>query len=138
MADKKSTKITKLCLDWEKIKTIGNCVVPVVVQDFTTREVLILAYANEEALSKTMNTKIATFWSTSRNKLWIKGDESGNKLKIVEVRINCEQNSLLYLVRPVNHCGACHVKNEIGEYYSGCYYRSLDSENGNFFLRFID
>ena len=65
---------------------------------------------------------MATFWSSSRNELWIKGKTSGDYLEIVEVRVNCEQNSILYRVRPKGQ-GACHVKDEQGIARKGCYYR---------------
>ena len=68
------------------------------------------------------------FWSTSRNELWVKGKTSGDYLQLVEVRVNCEQNSLLYLVRP-NAGGICHTKNEAGE-PRDCYYRTLDFATG--------
>jgi phosphoribosyl-AMP cyclohydrolase len=85
---------------------------------------LILAYANEAAFEHTLKTKIATFWSTSRNELWIKGATSGDFLNLVEVRVNCEQNSLLYLVRPAG-AGSCHTKDASGMARSGCYYRRI-------------
>lgn len=122
-----------LDLDFQKLGSVyekaikgGNYVLPVVVQDFTTREVLILAYANEEALECSLRNKIAAFWSTSRNELWVKGLTSGSFLELVEIRVNCEQNSLLYLVRPVNECGACHTKKENG-FRTSCYYRKIVS-----------
>nr|MDO8112189.1 phosphoribosyl-AMP cyclohydrolase [Candidatus Sigynarchaeota archaeon] len=101
-----------------------NPVVPVVVQDEQTRDVLIVAYANQLALETTFETGMATFWSTSRNELWIKGKSSGDVLKIKDVRINCEQNSLLYLVEPVKG-GACHVLDKNGKSLPTCYYRRV-------------
>ncbi|MFT4901752.1 MAG: phosphoribosyl-AMP cyclohydrolase, partial [Lentimonas sp.] len=65
-----------------------------------------------------------TFWSTSRNELWIKGKTSGDYLKIEEVCVNCEQNSILYKVTPAGK-GACHTKNGEGVARSGCYYRRV-------------
>ena len=76
---------------------------------------------------------MATFWSTSRNELWIKGKTSGDYLELIEVRVNCEQNSLLYLVKPVGK-GACHTKNEDGTPRRGCYYRVIGENNK---LKFI-
>lgn len=103
-------------------------IMPVVVQDARTGEVLILAYVNKEALEYSLNNRVATFWSTSRDELWVKGQTSGSTLKLVEVRVNCDQNSLLYLVEPVNNAGACHTKDE-GGYRDSCYYRKM-SFNG--------
>ncbi len=114
-------------LDFEKLRKIAACedpVLPVIVQDAATKEVLILAYANEQALRHTLESGLATFWSTSRNELWIKGKTSGDELKIVEVRVNCDQNSLLYLVNMVGR-GSCHVKDEKGQTRFGCYYRRI-------------
>ncbi|MDO8667898.1 MAG: phosphoribosyl-AMP cyclohydrolase [bacterium] len=119
----------RLCLDFGKLKKItrlGLRVLPVVVQDWQTKEVLLLAYANAKAVSLTVERRTAVFWSTSRNELWIKGETSGCVLKIKDVRVNCEQNSLLYLVEPVGGCGACHTKDRHGSYRKSCYYRKIN------------
>ena len=116
-----------LRLDFTKLQKIArteSLVVPVVVQDADTKEVLVVAYANELALKTTLKTGIATFWSTSRNELWIKGATSGDTLKIDEVRVNCEQNSLLYLVRMMGG-GVCHTKDAEGKTRPTCYYRAI-------------
>ena len=115
-----------LQLDFSKLQKVAQAVspvLPVVVQDADTREVLVVAYANREALEHSLKTGTATFWSTSRNELWIKGATSGDTLKLVDVRVNCEQNSLLYLVRMVG--GVCHTKDAAGQTRHTCYYRSL-------------
>src|SRR5271170_7251804 len=93
-----------LQLDFTKLQKIaktGLPVLPVVVQDAESLEVLVVAYTNQQALEHSLKTGTATFWSTSRNELWIKGATSGDTLALVDVRLNCEQNSLLYLVRRV-------------------------------------
>lgn len=100
---------------------------PVVVQDVDSKEVLIVAYVNQAALDHTLSHGMATFWSTSRNELWIKGATSGDTLEIVEVRVNCEQNSLLYLVR-LQGQGACHTKNATGTARLSCYYRRIQND----------
>ena len=118
---------TDVLLDFEKLKKISQgpeAVVPVIVQDVDTKEVLLLAYANEKALRVTLESGLATFWSTSRSELWIKGKTSGDELKIVEVRVNCDQNSLLYIVKMVAK-GSCHVKDKAGRTRFGCYYRRI-------------
>ena len=123
-----------LLIDFEKLRKVAQSqdpVVPVVVQDAATREVLILAYANSKALRHTLETGIATFWSTSRHELWIKGKTSGDELHIVEVRVNCEQNSLLYLVK-MKGKGSCHVKDSSGQTRFGCYYRRIKGEGLEF------
>ena len=117
----------ELSLDFAKLVKVGQLgvpVVPVVVQDADTHEVLILAYANEAALQHTLQTGVATFWSTSRNELWVKGATSGDYLEIVDVRVNCEQNSLLYVVR-YKGSGACHTRRADGFARPGCYYRRI-------------
>jgi phosphoribosyl-AMP cyclohydrolase len=123
-------------LDFSKLQKIaktGLPVLPVVVQDADSLDVLVVAYANQEALEHTLKTKVATFWSTSRNELWIKGATSGDTLELVDVRVNCEQNSLLYLVRMVGG-GVCHTKGADGKTRTTCYYRSL--KDGK--LEFLD
>ena len=119
---------SKESLDFSKLRQITGIredVLPVVVQDSTTKEVLILAYINRLALDESLKTGIATFWSTSRNELWVKGATSGNALGIDEIRVNCEQNSVVYLVTPRGG-GACHTKDSDGQYRTGCYYRRIN------------
>ena len=118
---------TSVQLDFTKLQKVaksGSPVLPVVVQDADSHEVLVVAYANREALDHTLKTGVATFWSTSRNELWIKGATSGDTLQLVDVRVNCEQNSLLYLVRMAGG-GVCHTRDAHGHTRKTCYYRSL-------------
>ena len=118
---------SKLLLDFDKLTKVaqtGAHLLPVAVQDAETHEVLIIAYANEQAVRHTLEHGLATFWSTSRNELWVKGATSGDALQIVEVRVNCEQNSLLYLVKPLGK-GACHTKDAGGKTRASCYYRRI-------------
>lgn len=122
---------TELKLDFGKMaKAVAACpeIIPVAVQNADTGEVILLAYANEQALRQSLETGTATFWSTSRNELWIKGATSGETFEMVEVRVNCEQNSLLYIVRP-RRGGICHTKNSGGE-PRNCFYRRLDPATG--------
>ena len=97
---------------------------PAIAQDAQTGEVLVVGYANEFALDTARACGMATFWSTSRNELWIKGKTSGDYLTIEEIYVNCEQNSILYKVTPAGE-GACHTKDEAGIARSSCYYRRL-------------
>jgi len=116
-----------LSLDFQKLPRIGASgvpLLPVVVQDASTREVLLIAYVNEEALRLSLAEKRAVFYSTSRGEIWRKGDTSGDVLHLEEVRVNCEQNSLLFLVHK-SHAGACHTKNAKGEHRATCYYRRV-------------
>lgn len=119
-----------LTLDFAKLASIPatSGVIPCVVQDADTREVILLAYVNRVALERSIATRTAVFWSTSRNELWEKGKTSGETFALSAIRVNCEQNSLLYLVRP-NRGGICHTKNSAGE-PRNCYYRELDVESG--------
>lgn len=126
-----------LNLDFTKLRKVANCeadVLPAVAQDAHSGEVLIVGYANQLALETALKEGMATFWSTSRNELWLKGKTSGDYLKLEEVRVNCEQNSILYLVTPAGS-GSCHTKNKDGVARPGCYYRRL-KEDGS--LEFVD
>lgn len=105
----------------------GRGLVPVVTQDARTKDVLILAFANREAFEETRRSGFATYWSRSRNELWKKGLTSGDLLKVEEIRINCEQNSLVYLVTPQGK-GACHAKQPDGLPYGSCYYRRIRAD----------
>ena len=116
-----------LSLDWNKLAKVGAVganVVPVVLQEERTNEVLFVGYANEAALAATLKRREAVLWSTSRNELWHKGATSGDTLAVVDVRVNCEQNSLLYRVRPTTG-GACHTRGPDGSARPGCYYRRV-------------
>ena len=120
---------TTLQLDFQKLETaLSTCsgIIPAAVQNIDTKEVILIAHVNEEALKKAIETRIATFWSTSRNELWIKGQTSGEVFDLLEVYVNCEQNSLLYLVRP-RRGGICHTKNRRGE-PRNCFYRRVNLE----------
>ncbi len=105
----------------------GQALLPVVTQDARTREVLILAFANRDAFEETRRSGLATYWSRSRNELWKKGLTSGDMLKVEEIRVNCEQNSLVYLVTPLGK-GACHAKRADGSPYTSCYYRRIKED----------
>ena len=116
-----------LQLDFSKIFKI-KCkdVIPVAVQNVDTREVILVAYVNEQALKSSVAAKTAIFWSTSRNELWEKGKTSGETYDLLEIYVNCEQNYLIYMVRP-RHGGICHTKNKNGA-SRNCYYRRLNFE----------
>ncbi len=84
-----------------------NGIIPVIVQDFNTKDILMLGYVNEEALKNTVKTGLAWFWSTSNNKLWMKGEESGNTQKVLEIRTDCDNDALVYIVNSYNPI--CHT-----------------------------
>ena len=116
-----------LALDWTKLDAVTG-VVPCAVQHADTGEVILVAYVNELALARAMETSSAVFWSTSRNELWDKGATSGETFELVEIRVNCEQNSLVFKVRP-RRGGICHTKNSAGA-ARNCFYRRLDMGTG--------
>ena len=101
----------------EKIKFDANGLVPAIVQDAETNEVLMMAYMNEESLRLTLEKDETVFWSRSRSELWHKGATSGNVQRVVEVRVDCDADTLLILVRPAGP--ACHT----GE--KSCFYRNI-------------
>jgi phosphoribosyl-AMP cyclohydrolase / phosphoribosyl-ATP pyrophosphohydrolase len=100
-------------LDFKK----GNGLIPVIVQDAKTKEVLMQAFANRQAVEHTLKTGKGTYWSRSRNELWVKGETSGHTQKIVSVSTDCDYDSLLYVVEQIGP--ACHT----GEY--SCFYNTL-------------
>lgn len=120
-----------MSLDMTMIKFDEKGLVPVVVQDAVTAEVLMTAWANEESLRLTAQSGQLTLWSRSRGKLWRKGEESGNVMAVKELRVDCDGDTLLALVEPAGP--ACHT----GE--RTCFYRSLwgaaDSTEGTFLGR---
>ncbi len=106
-------------LDFEK----ENGLIPAIVQDAVNGEVLMLGFMNREALAKTQETGFVTFYSRSRKKLWMKGESSGQKLLLRELRVDCDQDALL--VRAELDGGAvCH------EGYRSCFFRRLDADGG--------
>ncbi|NLF22194.1 MAG: phosphoribosyl-AMP cyclohydrolase [Lentisphaerae bacterium] len=118
---------TTLTLDFGKLaKVAARCpdVIPVAVQHADTHELILVAYTNEKAMRQTFATRTLVLWSTSRNELWEKGKSSGETFEVLEARVNCEQNSLLYLVRP-RRGAICHTKNARGE-PRNCYYRRIN------------
>ncbi len=95
--------------------------IPAIVQDKNTGEVLMLAYMNEESLQYTLDTGKATFFSRSRGKLWCKGETSGNFMLVDKIKYDCDCDTLLVLVEP---CGpACHTGNKT------CFFRELDIDS---------
>ncbi|MDD1705702.1 MAG: phosphoribosyl-AMP cyclohydrolase [Methanoregulaceae archaeon] len=94
--------------------------VPVVVQDIMTLDVLMVAYADEEALRLTRDTGFAHYFSRSRKKIWKKGEESGHVQKVRQILVDCDEDCLLYLVEQTG--AACHTG------YQTCFYRTIDGE----------
>jgi phosphoribosyl-ATP pyrophosphohydrolase/phosphoribosyl-AMP cyclohydrolase len=104
--------------DSEQIKFDERGLVPAIVQDVRTREVLTLAYMNAESLQKTLETRETWFWSRSRSELWHKGGISGNTQRVIEIRRDCDSDALVVLVEPAGP--ACHTGKR------SCFYRSVD------------
>jgi phosphoribosyl-AMP cyclohydrolase len=128
-AGEKIEEGTLLDLDFKKLGKIaqgGVDVLPVVIQDEATREVLLIAYVNEEALQLTIAEQRCVLYSTSRHSIWRKGETSGDVLPLVEIRVNCEQNSLLFLVKKTGE-GACHTRGKDGKTRGNCYYRKIEA-----------
>jgi len=129
----------ELKLDFGKIAKIAGRsqdVIPVAIQNADTNEVILVAYTNEPAFKKAIETRTLVLWSTSRNELWEKGKTSGEMFSLIEAYVNCEQNSLLYKVRPKRPpapdrtggragAGICHTKNRAGA-PRNCYYRRIN------------
>jgi phosphoribosyl-AMP cyclohydrolase len=90
-------------LDFKK----GNGLIPVVVQDFESKKLLMLAYANKEALEKTLSTGYAHYWSRSRKQLWMKGETSGHTQKIKSILVDCDYDALLFMVEQKGN--VCHT-----------------------------
>lgn len=104
----------------ERLKFDERGLIPVIIQDVDSGEVLMLAYMNEEAFIMTMETGKTHFWSRSREKLWLKGEESGNYQQVEDVYFDCDADTLLIKVRQVR--GACHKG------YRSCFYRQMKKE----------
>ena len=139
----------ELTLDFTKLEKVGKqvadtratgtapCdpgVIPVAVQNADTKEVILVAYTNEYAMKESFAKRKLILWSTSRNKLWFKGETSGETFDLLEAYVNCAQNSLLYVVRPCRG-GICHTKHQQGE-ARNCYYRKIDLDTCT--LTFVD
>ena len=94
-------------IDFEK----SGGIIPVIVQDANTKDVLTLAYTNKESLELAKKTGYSWFWSRSRNKLWMKGEESGNTQKIKEILVDCDFDAIIYLVESSGP--ACHTGEKV-------------------------
>ncbi len=104
-------------LDFEKCGGL----IPVIAQDFETKDVLMLAYINEEAWQETLSTGRAVYFSRSRNKLWRKGEESGNFQVIREIRVDCDLDTVIYMVDQKGGA-ACHTG------HRSCFYTRVESD----------
>ena len=95
--------------------------IPAVVQDDTTNEVLMVGFMNEESLSLTQSSRFATYFSRTRNKLWMKGETSGNRLKIKSLMTDCDDDTVLVRVERQGDGNVCHTGNRT------CFFKELDT-----------
>ncbi|HPY91311.1 MAG TPA: phosphoribosyl-AMP cyclohydrolase [Lentisphaeria bacterium] len=95
--------------------------IPAIAQDWQTGEVLMLAYINQEAWEKTLQTGIATYWTRSRRKLWVKGESSGNIQKIKEILVDCDLDTVIFKIEQVGDA-ACH------EGFRSCFFRRVEAD----------
>ncbi|WP_028951280.1 bifunctional phosphoribosyl-AMP cyclohydrolase/phosphoribosyl-ATP diphosphatase HisIE [Sulfurihydrogenibium subterraneum] len=102
------------------IKFDENGLVPVIAQNYYSGKILMQAYANKEAIQETIKSGYATYYSRSRKSLWKKGETSGNLQKVIDIRVDCDEDSVVYLV--VEEGPACHTGEE------SCFYRNIDLE----------
>jgi len=100
----------------------GDGLVPAIVQDAETKEVLMMAYMNRESWEATLKTGKATYWSRSRRKLWLKGESSGNVQIVKAVFIDCDEDTILLQVKQIGEA-ACHTG------YRSCFYRKLEGKD---------
>ncbi|MGD0279021.1 MAG: phosphoribosyl-AMP cyclohydrolase [Smithella sp.] len=100
----------------------GDGLVPAIVQDAETKEVLMMAYMNSESWKATLQTGKATYWSRSRQKLWLKGEESGHFQLIKDIFIDCDNDTILLQVKQLGEA-ACHTG------YKSCFFRKLNGED---------
>lgn len=98
--------------------------IPAIASDYETGELLMVAWMNQQALNETLSSGVAHFWSRSRSKLWRKGEESGNTLRIEEIRTDCDQDVLWLRVRIEGDGKACHTGRRT------CFYRVVASKDG--------
>lgn len=122
MSEKKELEEGKnISLEFDK----RNGLLPVVVQEHASGLILMLGYTNKQAFDATIETKLATFWSTSRQTIWTKGETSGDYLRIIKILIDCDQDALIYQVESLGK-GACHTKNTRNVARQTCFYRRID------------
>jgi phosphoribosyl-AMP cyclohydrolase len=107
-------------MDFSKL----NGLVAAVIQDATTREVLMVGFMNQAALDRTVDSGFATFFSRTRNQLWMKGETSGNRLQVDRILVDCDDDTLLLLVTRLGDGNVCHT----GE--RTCFFRDLDTVTG--------
>ena len=117
------------------IPSLGVGLISASVKERESGEIVMQAYADEAAVDKTIRTGYATFYSRSSSELWTKGEKSGNRLNVREMRVDCDQDAIQYLV-DLEKGGACHTKDSGGTARLSCFYRAYNLQTGK--LEFID
>jgi phosphoribosyl-ATP pyrophosphohydrolase/phosphoribosyl-AMP cyclohydrolase len=107
-----------MAIDYSKLGGL----IPAVIQDSESAEVLMVGFMNDEALALTRSTGYATFFSRTRNKLWMKGETSGNRLQVVDVLVDCDDDTVLVRVKRLGDGNVCHTGQRT------CFFRRLTSE----------
>ena len=110
----------------ENVKFDDKGLIPAIAQDHKTGDILMFAWMNEESLARTLETGVMTYWSRSRQTLWVKGESSGNTQTVVEAYIDCDADCLLFRVNPEGLGAACHKG------YRSCFFRKIDQADGSF------
>ena len=108
-------------MDYSKLAGL----VPAVIQDSENAEVLMVGFMNEAALALTRSTGFATFFSRTRNKLWMKGETSGNKLEVVDLLVDCDDDTVLLKVKRLGDGNVCHTGQRT------CFFRTLNEHRGH-------
>lgn len=108
-------------MDYSKLAGL----IPAVIQDAESAEVLMVGFMNEEALARTRSTGFATFFSRTRNTLWMKGETSGNRLQVVDILIDCDEDTVLVKVRRQGDGNVCHTGQR------SCFFRTLTNHEGD-------
>src|SRR3990170_1147729 len=108
-------------MDYSKLSGL----IPAVIQDSDSAEVLMVGFMNEEALALTRSTGFATFFSRSRNKMWMKGETSGNRLQVVDLLVDCDDDTVLIKVKRLGDGNVCHTGQR------SCFFRSLIQHKGH-------
>ncbi len=105
-------------MDYSKL----NGLIPAVIQDTDSNEVLMVGFMNDEALARTRQTGFATFFSRTRNALWMKGETSGNRLAVTEILVDCDDDTVLVKVKRLGDGNVCHTGQRT------CFFRKLDAQ----------
>ena len=113
-------------MELKNIKFDNQGLVPAITQDAETGDILMFAWMNRKSLEQTLETGVMTYWSRSRQELWVKGEQSGNIQEVCEAFVDCDADCLLFKVTPKGLGAACHKG------YRSCFFRLIDRDDGSF------